>query len=153
MRIHSLALRRKALDDQLGHERDIMSPPVGGWIRAIRESLGMTLESFGQRLGVTRATAHQIERAEVNESITIKRLRAAADALGCDLSIQLVPRQSLNSTVRERAYEIAKADIDYVNHSMMLEGQAIYDKERNEMIEELAQEIVDRNERRLWTSE
>ena len=113
----------------------------------------MTLEAFGQRLGVTRATAHQIERAEVAESITIKRLRAAADALGCDLSIQLLPRQSLNSTVRERAYEIAKADIDYVNHSMMLEGQAIYDQERHEMIEELAQEIVDRNERRLWTSE
>ena len=43
------------------------------------------------------------------------------------MSIRLVPRQSLNSTVRERAYEIAKADIDYVNHSMMLEGQAIYD--------------------------
>lgn len=153
MKIHTLTMRRKALDDQLGHAQDIVSPPVGGWIRAIRESLGMTLESFGQRLGVTRATAHQIERAEVNESVTIKRLRAAADALGCDLSIQLLPRQSLNSTVRERAYEIAKADIDYVNHSMMLEGQAIYDQERHEMIEELAQEIVDRNERRLWTSE
>ncbi len=152
MKNFTLSMRRKALDDQLSHQDQIVSPPVGGWVRAIRESLGMTLDVFGQRLGVTRATAHQIERAEVSESITIKRLRAAADALGCDLSIQLVPRQSLDLMVKERAYELARAEFDWLNHTMVLENQAIYDKDRDEFIETIADDLIDRRDSRLWSS-
>ena len=145
-------MRRKSLDDQLSHQGQIVSPPAGGWVRAIRESLGMTLEAFGQRLNVTRATAHQIERAEVAESITIKRLRAAADALGCDLSIQLVPRQSLDMMVKELAYEIARAEFEWLNHTMVLENQAINDKDRDKFIETIADDLIERRDSRIWTS-
>ena len=119
----------------------------------IRESLGVTLEVFGQLLGVTRATAHQIERAEVNESITVKRLRAAANALNCDLSIQLVPRQSLQEMVRERAYRLAEEEFKWLNHTMVLENQAIYDSDADAFIERIANDLIERKDSRLWTSE
>ena len=113
----------------------------------------MTLDSFGKRLGVTRATAHQIEKAEVNESITIKRLRAAADALECDLLIQIVPRQSLEELVSRRAYSLATAEVDRLNHSMLLEGQAIYDKDLDDFIAQVAESLIERKDARLWISE
>lgn len=70
-------------------------PPTDGWIHAIREALGLSLAQFAVRLGLASAsTAYQLEKAEVAESITIKRFRAAANVLGCDLKIDLVPRPS-----------------------------------------------------------
>jgi predicted DNA-binding mobile mystery protein A len=113
---------------------------------------GMTLDAFGKRLGVTRATAHQIERAEANESITLKRLRAAADALGCDVLVQIVPRQSLDSMITERAYEVARTEFAWLNHTMVLENQAIYDADQAEFIAEIAQDLIERRDSRLWTS-
>ena len=127
--------------------------PNGGWIKAIRESLGMTLDTFGKRLSVTRATAHQIEKAEQNESITIKRLRAAADALECDLVVTVVPRRSLDLIVSERAYRVAKKDFSLVNHSMLLEGQAVYDNDAEELVKEIAKDLISENDQRLWTSD
>ena len=152
MRIHSLSDRRRFLDEQLSHQGTFLPPPPAGWLKTIRESLGMTLEAFGQLLGVTRATAHQIERAEVNESITVKRLRAAANALNCDLSIQLVPRQSLQGMVRERAYKIAEEEFKWLNHTMVLENQAIYDADADAFIEKIADDLIERKDSRLWTS-
>lgn len=113
----------------------------------------MTLDTFGKRLGVTRATAHQIERAEVDESITIRRLRAAADALECDLVVSIVPRQSLDQVVLDRAYHVARKDVAWVSHSMALESQALYDQTKEALIEETAQKLIERNDPRLWTSD
>ena len=153
MKIFSLSDRRRVLDEQMSQLGPILPAPAGGWIKMIRESLGVTLEVFGQLLGVTRATAHQIERAEVNESITVKRLRAAANALNCDLSIQLVPRQSLQEMVRERAYRLAEEEFKWLNHTMVLENQAIYDSDADAFIERIANDLIERKDSRLWTSE
>ena len=73
-------LRREQLDHQLNviQSLDLPSTPRGGWIGAIREALGMTLESFGNRLGVSRQTAHELVKAESDGSLTIKRMRNAA---------------------------------------------------------------------------
>ncbi len=149
----STHLRRKQLDELLARQVEVVPRPHGGWLRAIRESLGMTLDGFGKRLGVTRATAHQIEKAEVNESITIKRLRAAAAALECDLVVTIVPRQSLDQVVHDRAYRVARQDVEWVNHSMALESQALYDEAKESLVEETAQRLIERNDPRIWTSD
>src|SRR5580658_2841832 len=91
-------LRLQQLDRQL-RGVEIPQAPRDGWIRAIREALGLSLEDLAQRLGLaSRTTAHQLERAEVSETITLRRLRAAADALGCDLAVVLIPRKPLSET-------------------------------------------------------
>jgi predicted DNA-binding mobile mystery protein A len=155
MKINNQAIRRRQLDRQLLQAREVvhLPRPVTGYVKAIRESLGMTLETFGNRLGVTRATAHQIEKAEQAESITLKRLRSAANALECDLVVTLVPRQSLETTITERAYKLAKKEFATANHSMLLEGQAVYDADAQDLIEQIAQDLIDENDPRLWTSE
>src|ERR1700684_3456940 len=76
-------LARWALDMELKPLRT-MAPlirPESGWIRVIRESLGMTTGQFAKRLGVAQPRVAALERAEANEVVTLKSLRQAAEAL------------------------------------------------------------------------
>ncbi len=53
----------------------ISSRPKLGWVRAIRESLGMSAVAFARRLGMSDAGAHKLEKAEASDSITLASLR------------------------------------------------------------------------------
>src|SRR5512140_2671138 len=80
-------LARWALDQQLRPLRtmDPLIRPERGWIRAIREAVGMTTGQFAKRLGVAQPRVAALERAEANEAVTLKSLRQAAEALDCML--------------------------------------------------------------------
>lgn len=66
--------------------------PSRGWIRAIRESSGVSAGKLGRILGVSRQLPLQFEKAEADDTITLKSLRNVANALDCDLVYALVPR-------------------------------------------------------------
>jgi predicted DNA-binding mobile mystery protein A len=74
--------------------------PAQGWIRAIRQAVGVSSADLGRILGVSRQLPLQFEKAEAEDSITLKSLRAVADALDCDLVYALAPRAG---SVRELA--------------------------------------------------
>ena len=67
--------------------RQLARPPKG-WMRAIREALGLTLEQFGRRMGVSKQRAIKLEQDEVKANITMASLERAAQALGCRVIIQ-----------------------------------------------------------------
>lgn len=126
-------------------------PPSGGWVRAIREALGMSLAAFTRRLGLASAsTAHQIEASEAKGTISIHRLRAAADALGCDLAVVLIPRQPLSQLMQDRARQVVAARMRRVGHSMKMEEQGVADASFEAMVEEAANELLRREGARLW---
>src|ERR1700737_133371 len=77
--------------------------PPKGWLRAIRDALGMTTAQFARRLGVSQPRIVELEQSEASGSVTLNTLRRAAEALGCRLVYVLVPEQPLAETVRERA--------------------------------------------------
>ncbi len=146
-------LRRQQLDRQLVPLNDVAfaAPPSGGWIKSIREALGMSLQTFAHRLGLaSRSAAHQLEQAEVEESITVKRLRAAANALGCDLAIVFVPRVPLAQAMEQRAREKARERLRRVGHSMAMEEQGVSGPPLDEMIEQAARDILQKGDSRLW---
>jgi transcriptional regulator with XRE-family HTH domain len=66
--------------------------PRGGWLRATRLHGRLSAGEVARRLGVSRQLPLQFERAEANNSITLKSLRSMADALGYDLVYALVPK-------------------------------------------------------------
>jgi len=52
------SIARTRLDDRLSPLRELraqLAVPHGGWSKALRTALGMTLEDLGSRLGVTRS--------------------------------------------------------------------------------------------------
>src|SRR5215813_8399297 len=73
-------------------------PPVKGWIRAVREALGMTAEQLGRRLGVKQSSVVALEQSEAKGSIELATLRRVAEALDCTLVYALVPNKPLEQT-------------------------------------------------------
>ncbi len=85
-----------------------LAPPIRGWIKAIREALGMTSAQFAARLGVKQPSVVAIEQSEARGTIQLDTLRRAATALDCTLVYALVPRTHLEAIVRDRARELAR---------------------------------------------
>jgi predicted DNA-binding mobile mystery protein A len=99
--------------------------PVRGWIKAIREALGMTTAQLAQRAGVRQPSIIALERSEEKGSIELATLRRAAEALDCKLIYALVPNKPLDAMVRERARAFVRKRLRPVEHSMLLEDQKV----------------------------
>jgi predicted DNA-binding mobile mystery protein A len=81
--------------------------PSNGWIRTIREALGMTQKELGRRIGVNQKTVHALEIAEAQQRIRVDTLQRAAAALSCDLRYVLVPRESLEESYEHQIWGLA----------------------------------------------
>lgn len=124
--------------------------PTKGWVRAIRDALGMTTKQLGQRMGVSQPRIIKLEKAEANASITLESLERAARALGCRVVYALVPEQPLADTLRSRALKIAKQQIASFDQTMRLEAQGVSDvKVRDDIMKKLIAELM-RRPARLW---
>jgi predicted DNA-binding mobile mystery protein A len=127
MRNNFRHLRLKQLDRSLGPYRaagKFLRPP-NGWIRAIRQALGVSSGELARRMGTSRQLPLQLEKGEAADSITLRSLRGVADALDCDLVYALVPRaDSVQELIETRARAEAKKNVLDVEHSMALEDQA-----------------------------
>lgn len=123
LKLNERALRR--LDERLASARpvDRLMPPPKGWIRALRDALGMSGSQLGRRMGIAQQTVTAIEKSEENGTIQLQTLRKVADALGGRLVYAIVPDTSLEAMIRERAREIALRALTRVSHTMRLEDQ------------------------------
>jgi predicted DNA-binding mobile mystery protein A len=103
--------------------RELARPPRG-WIRAVRDALGMSAATLAARLGTTGSAVIRLEQSEAADRVRLDTLRGAADALGCDLVYLLVPRRPLTTVVRERARQLAQREFAAIQQTMRLEDQA-----------------------------
>lgn len=126
------------------------SRPGNGWIRSIREALGMTSVALAKRLGMTDAGIRNLEKAEADDAITLASLRKLAEALDCELKYALIPRQSLEDMLQQRAEQLARERVLPVAHSMVLEDQAVYQACTDRQIKQLAKELLEGSRRELW---
>jgi predicted DNA-binding mobile mystery protein A len=133
---------RAQLDERLGHFGPVArySPPVRGWIKAIREALGMTTEQLARRLGVRQPSVVALEQSELKGSIELATLRRVAAALDCTLVYALIPRQALEQTVRARARNFLRGRRASVEHSMALEDQRVPGKAEEARLDEVLRE-------------
>src|ERR1700675_1582008 len=106
--------------------------PPRGWIRAIREALGMTTGQLAKRLGVQQPRVIELERGEATGNITVKSLERAAEALGCRLVYVFVPEEPLADVIRKRASVIADQQLASVEQTMRLEAQGVNDKAQHQ---------------------
>lgn len=128
MRTDFRNLRLRQLDRSLESYRAarLVPRPPYGWIRALRQGLGVSSGELARRMGTSRQLPLQLEKSEADDRITLRSLRAIANALDCDLVYALVPRaNSLQESMESRALSEAKARVLGVEHSMALEDQAV----------------------------
>jgi predicted DNA-binding mobile mystery protein A len=125
-------------------------PPPRGWLKAIRESLGLTERQQADRLGITGSTLHKSESAEAEERITLGQLRKLADGLDCELVYALVPRKPLTQVVEDRARSIALQEVSGVAHTMSLEDQRPATDRLRKQVEQRTAELLRGRWSDLW---
>jgi predicted DNA-binding mobile mystery protein A len=144
---------RQRLDERLvalkpEDKRRALKPPPKGWIRAIRDALGMSGVQFAKRLAIRPQSVEALEASEASGAIQLKTLRRAAEALDCTLVYALVPNTSLEEAVRERARKLALRDLGRVAHTMKLEAQGTDDADLEARIDAYIRDVL--RERDLW---
>ena len=72
--------------------KSVFGRPASGWLRSTRQLYGLSLAEIASRRNITQQVLLRAEVAEAEERITIKNLRAIADAMGFDIIYCLVPR-------------------------------------------------------------
>ena len=126
-----------------------MRPPRG-WVKAIREALGMTTAQLAARIGVSQPRITQLEKAETNGAVTLNTLRQAAEGLDCTLMYVLVPNASLDEIVRHQAEKVAALQLARTNQTMRLENQALHRSDLEAERARLVQSLLVENPRGLW---
>jgi predicted DNA-binding mobile mystery protein A len=132
------ALARQQLDRRFAALRKTgdFARPQRGWIKAIREALGMSTTQLARRLRVSQTRVSQIEKV--------------AEALDCTLVYALVPNKPLEEMVRDRAAHIADLQLARTNHTMRLENQALGPPALMAERERLIRQLIEGPPRRLW---
>jgi predicted DNA-binding mobile mystery protein A len=129
---------------------DALARPPRGWVKAIRDALGMTTAQLAKRLGVSQPRVVGIEQAEAKGTITLDSLERAAHALDCRLVYALVPRKSLDALVEERAARLASKRMDSTRHTMALEAQAMDTGDEDEQRKRLIWKLIEQSGSELW---
>ena len=141
----------RALDQRFTLVRNwSVARPPRGWLRAIRDALGLTTKQFAKRLGVSQPRVVALEKGEVEETVTLATLRRAAEALDCQLVYAMIPNRPLVEMLRERAEAKADEQIAGVSHTMRLENQAITAGDQRRQREILIDQLLRGNLSRLW---
>lgn len=128
-----------------GIDSKLLKKPPQGWLKTVREALGMTSTQLSRRMGLSQPRVTQMEKNERN--LKISTLEKAAAALGCHLVYALVPDEPIETILQKKAREKASALIRKVNVNMALENQQVA---LNDQIEEQAAELLRGSLSELW---
>ena len=145
-------LKIRQVDSALEPFSDIrgMIQPESGWVRTVRESLGMSIRQLAERMNVSKTTAATLERNEAAGTIKLRSLQAVSEALDCELVYALVPRTSIEEAVRGRARSVAERRVMRISQSMELEAQGISEIERERQVAELTERLWEEMPQELW---
>ena len=105
-----------------------MQAPNHGWIRSLRNALGMSAVQLAGRLGVSRGAIYKLEESEASRKISLYQLDRAAHAMDCEVFYTLVPRTTLEQSMRTQSRKKAERMLNKVNVSMGLEAEGVKDK-------------------------
>ena len=128
----------------------VVAPPTG-WLKAVRVSLGMSLQQLADKLSITKQSVQEIELREKEGTITLKSLRETANALDMQLVYGLVPKDgSIEKLIDRKARELATRIVSRTSNTMKLEDQENTQQRLKKAIEERTAVIKNELPKMLW---
>lgn len=124
--------------------------PPKGWVRAIRDGLGMSRRQLAKRLDLSTSRIQRLEADEVSGAVTVKTLRRTAEAMDCVLVYAMIPRESLEATLNNQVREKAAQYVQGASHSMALEDQALSNEANEKMLDAVAKKLLEKSSRTIW---
>jgi predicted DNA-binding mobile mystery protein A len=108
----------------LAAARRSASVPARGWLRAVREGIGLTQSRAARNAAMKRQSLAQFEIAESKGSISLVSLRRTAEAMDCELVYFVVPREATASTYSALAERLnpVSGHLRATDQSMTLDG-------------------------------
>lgn len=125
--------------------------PRGGWLKAIRSALNISLVQFARMLKKSAPTVKELEEREAEKSITLKKLEEVGEALNLRLIYGFVPKDgSLEKMLENRARKVAEEIVMRTSQTMKLEDQENSEERLKRAISDRAEEIRNEIPRYLW---
>jgi predicted DNA-binding mobile mystery protein A len=144
--------QRQILDQRLLSQTWKPRPKIG-WLKSVRNALGISTRQLAELMKVSPNSVSQLETSEVKQTATLKNLVKAAAAMDCDLIYWLQPkspRNSFDEILEQKALSLARKISKGVAHSMSLEEQKVTNQVTENQIKTLAQELKRELDPRLW---
>ncbi len=142
-------IRAKQMEKELTGMSKILRPTVG-WIKTIRETLGMNTRQLGERCNVTSERIIRIEADEIDGKTTLATLEKVASAMNCRLVYALVPNDGFIEFIEKAALSKAESQFKQISHTMALEDQKVSDSSLKEQIAILKEELIRGNIKKVW---
>ena len=136
------ALDKKTFD--LKSTKNIVPQP-SGWIKTVREAIGMTVSQLAARLGVTQPRITKMESNEDN--LKLSTMKKAAEAMNCEFVYYFKPRTTFQNLVDEQAQKKAAEVLKTVNVNMALENQEIAE---DEAVKDFASDLINTKIKQIW---
>lgn len=136
------ALDKKTFD--LKSAKNIV-PQSSGWIKTVREAIGMTVSQLAARLGVTQPRITKMESNEDN--LKLSTMKKAAEAMNCEFVYYFKPKTTFQNLVDEQAQKKAAEVLKTVNVNMALENQEIAE---DEAVKDFASDLINTKIKQIW---
>lgn len=118
-----------------------------GWIKFMRNALGMTINDLANILSLSRIRVMQAERGEIEGKVTIATLKKMAEAMDCELVYSFIPKKDIRTTIHDKAMAKATDIISSAELHMKLEDQSVGGNKK-ERIERLAKKLIESGD--IW---
>ena len=116
-----------------------------GWIKTVREAIGMTVSQLAARLGVTQPRITKMESNEDN--LKLSTMKKAAEAMNCEFVYYFKPRTTFQNLVDEQAQKKAVEVLKTVNENMALENQEIAE---DKAVKDFASDLINTKIKQIW---
>ena len=144
--------QRQILDQRF--QSHVWNPrPKIGWLKSVRNSLGLSARQLAILMKTSPNSVTQLESGEIKQTVSLKNLAKAAAAMNCELVYWIQPKSphlSLDEILDQKALLLAQKISKGVAHSMSLEEQKVASQVTENQIKDLAQELKRELDPRLW---
>lgn len=145
--MNARVLQIRALDKKTSDLKSAKNivPQSSGWIKTVREAIGMTVSQLATRLGVTQPRITKMESNEDN--LKLSTMKKAAEAMNCEFVYYFKPRTTFQNLVDEQAQKKAVEVLKTVNENMALENQEIAE---DEAVKDFASDLINTKIKQIW---
>ncbi len=121
-----------------------------GWIKGIREALGMTSRQLSQKVGIDQSRISRLENAEKSGNLKLSSLEKIAKGLNMKFVYGFVSETSLEQMVKEQAKKIVLKRLKNLNNTMRLEKQELSSQEQEKALNDMIEKILIEQPKDFW---
>ncbi len=147
---------KKVIREQLDKKMEVfrnfagLAMPQQGWIKTIREALGLSASQLGKKVGIDQSRISRLENAEKTGELKLSSLQKIANGLNMKFVYGFVPEETFEAMVRDQAKRIALKRLETLDNTMRLEKQALSDEDKKKALDDMIEKILIDSPKDFW---